>query len=237
MNQFLEKWKAQLALLEAIDNTNVTSKYFDIRKSGKFVAIAGALVMAATKTFKIELLQASDSAGTGAKGIPTTAAQAATKTVTANTEVNKATIALVSVANTDVVTVNGIDFTKAASTDATAREFADAAGLVTCVNHATYGVAGVTASAASTTVTVVAHDGYTVTVEKTENAGTITLATVEAAAVVEASIEDLDTENDFFYVAAKITTTATTTASFAVVLQGEYYNPVSQVIPSATTDD
>jgi hypothetical protein len=134
-----------------------------------------------------------------------------------------------------VVTVNDIDFTKAAATDPTAREFADAAGLVTCINHDTYGVPGVKASAAGAVVTVWSEEPgeVVITLEKTEVAGTITLATTKAQAFVEIDTRQLDKANGFTYVAVKVTTTANSNVA-AVLLRGNArYTPEQKVGASA----
>ena len=167
-----------------------------------FVLLCGAL--AATKSCTLEILQATDGAGTDAKSVSGKSA-----VVTANTKVTEATVALVSAAATDKVTVNGVVFTMAASTDASAREFADAAGLVACINDAAYGVAGVTASAVSSTVTLKASEpgGNYITAEGTGVAGTVTVATTQALAFVEVSAGELDTAGGFSHVAAKVTST------------------------------
>lgn len=233
MKRFLDENQVQLALMQAINNTNVTGKYFDMRKVRNLTGILAVFTMAATKTAKLEFLQAKDASGTDAKGIPTTAGQEATKTVTANTSVIEATAEISSIANTDIVTVNGVDFTKAAAEDTDANEFDDGDSLAAQINS---DVPGVTASFDTNTLTVVADDGYTVTLEKTENSGTITLATVEAVLAVDVNLADLDTDNDFFYVAPKVTTTANTTACAVVVVESDAYrNSVSQVTPYAQT--
>ena len=56
------------------------------------------------------------------------------------------TIHQAKVANTDIVGVNGVSFTKAAAADTRARMFADPASVVTCANDATCRVSGHTAS-------------------------------------------------------------------------------------------
>lgn len=233
MRRFLDENQVQLGMMQAINNTNVTGKYFDMRKVRNLTGILTVLTMAATKTAQLEFLQAKDASGTDAKGIPTTAGQEATKTVTANTEVIEATADITSIANTDVITVNGVDFTKAAAEDTAANEFDDGDSLASQINS---DVEGVTASFDTNTLTVVADDGYTVTIEKTESSGTITLATVEAILVVDVNLEDLDTDNDFFYVAPKVTTTADTTACAVVVVKSDTYrNSVAQATPHAQT--
>jgi len=100
---------------------------------------------------------------------------------------SKRAIDLSSVANTDTVTITStvdgvlqtaLTYTKAASTVAASRQFADAAGLVTCINDATHGVSGVTASASGNVVTLAATTAgrAAVMVEKTENAGTLAIS-------------------------------------------------------------
>lgn len=232
MKRFLDKNLVQLALMQALNNTNATGKYFDMREWRNFTGVLVVLSMAATKTAKLEFLQATDSSGTGAKGIPSDTDQEATKTVTANTSVIEATAEISSIANTDVITVNGTAFTKAAAEDTDANEFDDGDSLASQINS---DVTGVTASFDTNTLTVVADDGYTVTISKTENSGTITLATVEAIVAVDVNLNDLDTDDDFFYVAPKVTTTANTTACAVVVIKSEGYRDVTQVIPYAQT--
>jgi hypothetical protein len=195
-------------------NGNVTGHYFSLQEYGRVLACLIVGAMAATKTAKIELLQAKDADGTDAKGIPTTAEQAATATITANTKVKKATADITSIANTDVITVNGVAFTKAAAEDTDANEFDNGASLASQINT---DVDGVTASFDTNTLTVVADDGYTVTIAKTENAGTITLATTEALAYVEITEGQLDLDNNFSHVAAKVTTDAAMVISAAVL--------------------
>lgn len=215
MQRLSEQVKIDIGLVpQAINNGNATGKYFSLAFHQRVLAILLGGAMAATKTSKVEFLQAKDADGTDSKAV--TGAEA---TVTANVLVTKATVDLTSVANTDVVTINGVSFTKAASTVEASRTFADAAGLVSCVNDATYGVPGVVASANGAVVTLQASDpgAATITLSKTENAGTITLATVEAQAYVELDTSKLDVNNGFTHVAVKVTTTANTVA--AVLLQ------------------
>lgn len=198
---------------QAVNNNNVTGRYYLVNKGRRLRAWLLGGAMAATKTSKVELLQATDKEGTGAKAITGANAE-----ITANSLVTEATIALAAAAQTDVVTVNGVSFTMAAATDASKREFADAAGLVTCINSATYGVPGVFASAVTTTVTVRAEPAgeVAITVGKTEVAGTVTLATTKAQAFVDVDVGHLDLANDFVYVAAKVTTSADTVVAVAL---------------------
>ena len=220
-----EKIKMDVGLdAQTINNTNVVGRYVNMTHFRKALVVMNVGAMAATKTAALTLMQATDSSGTGAKAV-----SGFTATITANTDVQVATIALAAVANTDVVTVNGLSYTKAAATTVADREFADAAGLVSCINDATYGVEGVTASASGTDVTVSALEGYDITISKTENAGTITLATTSAVAFVEIDNFDLDSNNGFTHFAPKITSTANGVCNAIVLRDDARYGFVQNV--------
>lgn len=234
--RFLEKNRVQLGLMQALDNTNVTGKYFDMRKFRILTVLLVALDMAATKTAKIELVQDKDGDGGDVKAIT-----GASKTVTANAEVIEANITLATFLEEGTVTINGVTFTAHADTTTAAdREFAidgndtaDAAALAGLINDATYGVTGVTATSALGVVTLVADDGYAITISSDPDDATAVKATVEAIAAVDIRMEDLDTPNGFYFVAPKVTVTATCTAVAAIVIHGEAYNePVSQATPN-----
>ena len=205
MNKLYESLKVDCALApQAINNTNVTGRYFSMKDVKRALFIFNSAVFAATKTAKIEVLEATDVDGTGAAAIASASA-----TITANTYASEVTVALASVANTDIVTVNGISFTKAAALDASAREFNTAANLVTCIEDETYGVSDVKGSVNGTTVTLYPNSGKTyLTVTKTEVSGTITIATTKATAHVEVENMSLSFGND--HVACKVTCTDST---------------------------
>lgn len=211
-----EKWKADIGLVsQTINNSNQTGPYYSMKDCRRACAILEAGASADTKTTKLEILEATDNAGTSAAAISSKAA-----TVTSPTLVTEATVATGSAANTDVVTINGLAFTKAAATSAADREWADADGLVTCVTDATYGVPGVTASNNAGTVTLSADPlgDATISLSKTENAGTLTLATTKHACFVE--ILDSDLSSGVDHIACKVTTTGNT--PLGVILLREY---------------
>ena len=241
-----EEIKVDIGLVsQALNNSNATGKYHPIKDYPKIAAILNGGAMAATKTSKIEILQASDAAGTATKGIPTTAAQEALATITANALVTEMTITLATFLVDGVITINDLDFTAHATTTTPAnREFSiagttdtdDAAELVTCINDATYGVPGITATSALGVVTLVSTEpGETViTVSSVPSDGTCVLASVKAQAYVEIDTRKIDKANDFTHVAVKITTTADTVVA-AVLLRGNArYSPDQKVGASAT---
>jgi len=113
----------------SMNNTNETGQYIPIDRCSRLLAILHGGAADATKSWKLELLEATDNAGTGAAAITS-----ATATGTANTKVKKATVALDSAANTDTVTVTAYvgstvaetaTYTKAASANAAENKFDD----------------------------------------------------------------------------------------------------------------
>ena len=223
---------------QALNNTNVTGKYHSLKDFRSALAIPSGGAMAATKTTKIELLQAKDAAGTGSKAI--TDAEA---TITANALVTEMTVTLATFLATGTITINGLVFTAHATTTTVAnREFsiagndtADAAELVTCINDATYGVPGVTASSNAGVVTLIATDPgeKVITVSSSPDDGTCVKATVKAQAFVEILSTSLDKVNDFTHVAAKVTTTANSNVAVFLARGNVRFTPVQKVGASA----
>jgi hypothetical protein len=204
MQLISERYKIdQMLKPQALNNTNVTGAYFSMAGYDRLLAILNVASLAATKTAKIELLEAHDSDGTSAAAISGAAA-----TITANTLVTEMTIDLSSAAATDYVVVNGITYTMAGSTTVASREFADDDGLAECINDETYGVEGIEAAAATDVCTLSADPlgGAVISCTKGEVAGTLVLATSEALAYVELENFDLSSNADT-HVAAKVTVT------------------------------
>jgi predicted secreted protein len=103
------------------------------------------------------------------------------------------TLTLTSVAAEDTITINDLVFTAHATVTTEAnREFsisgddtADAAELVTCINDATYGVAGVTATSALGVVTLSAPPDVTITATSGQASIVVAAATETFTAVGE----------------------------------------------------
>ena len=220
-------------------NGNVTGRYHNLAGYSKALAILVAGAIAATETAKLELLQASDSAGTGSKGIPSTAGQLATALITANALVTKATVTLATFLAGGTITINGLVFTAHATTTTYAnREFsiagtdtADGDELVLCINHATYGVPGVTASNNAGVVTLVSTEPgeKVITVASNPDNATCIKATVEALSYVEIDTRQMDKKNGFDHVAVKVTTTAAIVVGAALLRGGDRFTPVQAV--------
>jgi hypothetical protein len=234
--------KIDIAMIgQTINNSNVTGPYF---KAGAFRTVLAKLsvgAMAATKTAKIEILQASDADGTGAKGIPSTAAQAATAEITANTKVTALTLTLATVLAAQTVTINGLVFTAHANTTtASKREFkidgddtADAAALAGLINDVTYGVPGVKATAALGVITLVASPAGDATITASASDTTVTIATTQAQAYVEFNENQLDKANGFIYYAVKVTSSANGVCSAEFIRNQARFSPDQKVGASA----
>lgn len=236
MPRIKDRVKFDVAVVpQALNNTNVTGRYFSMADSERALALLLGGAMAATKTSKVEFLQATDELGSGSKAVASSAA-----TVTANTLVTEATLALATVLAADAVTINGLTFTAHATvTTKASRQFsisgndsADADELVSCINDATYGVPNVFAVNSAGTITLRSTDGKT-TISITSPASTITAATTKEQAYSELNAADLDTANGFIYIAVKVTTTANSVVGAALLRSGNRHSPTQAVGASA----
>jgi hypothetical protein len=234
MNLICEQVKVDLALVcQTVNNTNVTGKYFPMKDHVKALAILQVGAMAATKVATLEIFEGKTAAGTSGALIA-----GATATITANTLVSKATAALDTVLNGQTCTINGLLFTAHTNTTTLAtRTFsisgdstADAVELASCINDATYGVPGITAVAATGTITLTSTAPGETLITVSASDSTITLATVEAQAYVE--IDNLDLSATFDHIAAKVTSTANGIVS-VLLLREPRNSPVQKVAASA----
>lgn len=231
MNRLYEEPKLDIGLVGIVlSNTNATGPYYSMKPYRSALAILNGGAMAATKTSKIELLQAKDASGGSSQAI--TGAEA---TITANTLVTELTIALATVTAGQTVTIGGLVFTAHATTTTVAnREFsiagtdtADAGELATCINDATYGVPGVTATNNAGTLTLASTKPGEALITASTAAGTMTIATTKAQAYVE--LEGLDLDAGFNHIAIKVTTTAVSNVS-ALLLRGDPRYGVTQKV-------
>ncbi len=181
----------------SISNTNVTGKYIPVTGCRRLIAVLANGAAAVSKTVKLELLAATDSAGTGADSL-------ASATATANTKVKAVTITLTSAADTDKVEVNGVEYARGSG----AGNFANAAALIVLLNAR----AGLKATANAEVITLEAEDGYSLTVVGTDVAGTVVVATLSSIVQVEVSEDQLI---GFTHVAPKVTSTG---AGYATVV-------------------
>lgn len=233
MELISERTALSVALVgTTITNTTATGKYFSMAGFHRacFHAIIGA--MAATKVVTLEAWNGKTRLGTSGALIA-----GATCTVTANTDVNKATITTNTVQAGDYVEVNGLRYTAHGSvTDVTLRQFSCATGnnetaaqLVICLNDSTWGVPGLTASAASAVVTLVATEPDAILITTVTSGATLVLATLEASALVEIDNLDLLGATGFDHIAAHVDSTATGIISVTLLREARNEPPAQAV--------
>lgn len=235
-NKMFEGMKIDVGLAPVSLNGNSTGKYYDLADYRKAIAILQVGAMAASFTAKIEVFQAINAAGGSGALLA-----GATATITANTLVTSLTLTLATVLNTHTIIINGSTFT--AHTDTTivaSRQFSiagtdtqDGDELVTCINDATYGVPGVTASNNAGVVTLVSTvPGATVITAAQGVGATITVATLSAQAYVE--LDALTLSDNFTHVACKVTTTSAQVVSATLLRGGQRVGITQKVGASAS---
>lgn len=237
MERICDKVKIDTALAPVSLNGAGTGEYFrmDLHRKALFVVNVGA--MAAGKTSEIQVMQAQDAAGTGAKVVASS-----TATITANTNVQAAllTSAVTHVAG-DAYTVNGLVFT-AASADGGpgtrtyaigASATASTANLAAKINDETIGVPGVLAVAADGVLTLTADEPGETSITLAASAGAKGVpSTARAVAYVEVDAENLDTNNGYTHVAVRLTNSAEI-VSGAVLLRGQSRYSANQVVAAS----
>jgi len=214
---------------QSIATTNVTSRYFPLRGYDKvlFLISCGKIAYADPGTpnsVVAQVMKATSAAGAGAGALTSFAA-----TITGQIDAIKGSVLVDTVTNDVTITINTIVYTKKAATNAAAREFADAAGLVLCVNHATMGVPNVTAAAVGTTVflTSTTPDSVKINMVGYEAAKLIP-ATEEGLALVE--VDEGDVADTYTHLAIKLTTVGTIVAGAQMLFANPRRGPVSQLL-------
>jgi hypothetical protein len=211
MNRITEQYVFSQALVpQTISNSNVTSPYFKVKDSTRLAFLMQVGALAASKIATLEVLATGGATITGAAA-----------TLTANTLVSKATIALATVLAGQTITVNGLVYTAHATvTTAALRQFsiagadsADATELLACLSDPTWGVPGITATANAATLTLVSSDPGETLISLSASDTTFTLATLEGLVFVE--LDNLDVEAET--VACKVTSTGAGTVAVLLV--------------------
>lgn len=230
MNKLYESIKSDIAIAPIADLSSArTSRYYSLEKYGKalFACIVGPL--AETESAKADLYEAKDAAGTSAQTILTQ------QTFTQGTKATKVTVTVATVAVDDAITINSVVFTAKAAESLANRQFNQsgtdtqtATSLAACINDATYGVSGVTASAAAAVVTLTSTVPGSTTISTSETGGaTIALSDVEQFGIFELDGDQLT--DAYTHVAVKLSTGPATALGSAVILRTPArYDPVSQ---------
>ena len=234
MKLVAEKVKIANAMLPvSVNGASTTHKFFPMAGSHRvaFHVVGVAASIADAVTMRLQTMQATDSAGAGAKAITNNAA-----TATVPVKVIAANVTLLNAVVGSVITINGLTFTGAAATDATKREFnasgndaADCTALISCINHAVYGVPGVTAAGGvgnSIDLTVSEPGETTITIS--DESAVFTPIATALEAIVEVDASNLDIAGGFDHVACRVTTSAAITCSTTAIFDPRY-SPGQQV--------
>lgn len=235
MKLVAEKVKIANAMVPvSVNGPSTTHKFFPMNAYHRvcFHVIGVAASIADAVTMTLQTMQATNSAGTGAKVITNNAA-----TATVPVKVIAANVTLANAAAGSVITINGLTFTGAAATDATKREFiasgddaADCTALISCINDATYGVPGVTAAEGdgdSIDLTVSEPGETTITITDATAAVFTPIATA-LEAIVEVDASNLDIAGGFDHIGCLVTTSAAITCSTTAIFDPRY-SPGQQV--------
>ena len=234
MKLVAEKVKIANAMVPvSVNGASTTHKFFSMagfyRVAFHVIGVAASIADAVTMT--LQTMQATDSAGNGAKVITNNAA-----TATVPVKVIAANVALANAAAGSVITINGLTFTGAAATDATKREFiasgndaADFTALVACINDATYGVPGVTAAdGAGNSIDLTVDEPGETTITISDESAVFTPIATALEAIVEVDASNLDIAGGFDHIGCLVTTSAAITCSTTAIFDPRY-SPGQQV--------
>ena len=234
MKLVAEKVKIANAMVPvSVSGASTTHKFFSMagfyRVAFHVIGVAASIADAVTMT--LQTMQATDSAGNGAKVITNNAA-----TATVPVKVIAANVALANAAAGSVITINGLTFTGAAATTVASREFkadgadgADVTALVACINDATYGVPGVTAAdGAGNSIDLTVDEPGETTITISDESAVFTPIATALEAIVEVDASNLDIAGGFDHVACRVTTSAAITCSTTAIFDPRY-SPGQQV--------
>lgn len=251
-----ERLKADIGLIpQTISNSNATGDYYDMRGWRKAMAVCVDGANAINKVTQVEFLQATAKAGTGAKVVKQGNAAAGTESkavgvaaATATSKVTEAVITFGTVLNTTTISITGSDgvvyvFTAHTNTTTAAnREFkidgndaADCTAFCGLVNHATYGVPGVTAvdgGAGACTLVSTESGEHFITVS-TSAIATAVITVTKQILYCECDIGDLDLDGGFFWLAVKVTKAGNGIVG-AVLLRESNDYPRDQIVAAGT---
>jgi len=234
MKLVAEKVKIANAMLPvSVDGASTTHKFFPMAGSHRvaFHVVGVAASIADAVTMMLQTMQATDSAGNGAKVITNNAA-----TATVPVKVIAANVALANAAAGSVITINGLTFTGAAATTVASREFkadgadgADVTALVACINDATYGVPGVTAAdGAGNSIDLIVDEPGETTITISDESAVFTPIATALEAIVEVDASNLDIAGGFDHIGCLVTTSAAITCSTTAIFDPRY-SPGQQV--------
>ncbi|MBN1604617.1 MAG: hypothetical protein JW915_23615 [Chitinispirillaceae bacterium] len=224
MNRLSDILKVDTALTPVSLNGASTGFYFPMKDYRKALFIVNLGAMAAAVTSALQIMQAKDKSGTGAKVITNN-----TCTITANTKVAAATLTAAACAVADTFSLQGITFTGAAeadhlnhifATDATEND-GTATAIAAAINAAVAAgdLKNLSASASGAVVTIIADETGEMDITVVGTAVRLVAATLRAVGFIETDVGFLDNNSDFTHVGIRVTNSAATLTS-AILIRG-----------------
>jgi len=232
MNREYESLKINMGLVpQSIASTNVTGKYYSMAEFRSALAVLTVGNITAGGSAALQIMEAKTEAAGDAQELTSRVA-----TIAANVKVAKMTVTLAGGTTGDTITIviNGVSktYTGAGSADVAngvwadgGDDSADAASLLLCMNHATNGLVGVTATVNAAVITLVADDGYYID-SVAETGSFTTFLTTEATGYVW--LDALDLTADYTWIACKATTASNTGICGVTLLRGESRKELTQ---------
>jgi hypothetical protein len=207
--------------------TNKTGLYTDVRKYNRLAFVCNTGALAAGKTSAMQLVQATDVDGTAVKDITSFVA-----THTAGTKSTSVTVLLATVLDTHTLILNGDTYlATAATTSLPNRQFSiagtdaqSAVLLAANINSAAYGTKNVVATVSTATLTIRSNPLGSCAITVTQGVGaTLTFADLGSLTVVTVKADDLDLAGGFYWVAPKVTNSASAISSVDVLAEIGHY--------------
>jgi len=251
MHDIAESTKFDTALQAQTGQTSLTGEWFSMEKYAKalFLLTVQGQLTGASLDFKV--YEATDATGSDESQL------GATISMAQGIKINSCQIVMNSPDVDDTIKilpytfVNGVmtagtelTFTAKASETLSSRYFdqsgtttEQATSLAACINDATYGVPGVLATASSDTVTLtMTEPGEGVfTITESDTAKTVVTDLVQQA-YFEVAVQDMDRDNDFTHIGARVSGVDSTTEFACVLVRAVAgYLPVGQAV--AYSDD
>jgi len=253
MHDIREATKVDTAIKPQLGAESITGEYFNMKTYAKALFTLQASGMLTGQEVEWKVYEALNAAGGSAQQL------GATITMLQGIKLTMAMITVdagnSTVDDTLIITpytfVNGVmtagtalTFTAKAAESLANRQFnqagtaaQEATSIGACINDATYGIPGVLATVADTVVTLTMDepgDGTFTIVES--NVTALVVTDLIQQADFEVAVQDMDREDDYTHVGARITAVETTTATACQLIRAVAgYKPVGQV--SAYNDD
>jgi len=239
----LEKARYILALpyqALAVPAGGKVGKYLPVAGCAKLVALVNIDTLALAEAVVVTAVEATSRLGAGAANIAT-----CTCTATANTKVEQLKITMNTPTVDDTITINGLIYTAKGAENLALRQFdqsgivgAQATSLAACINHATLGVPGITATPVAAVVTLTVNDptagGYERITAVCSDPTKAIPATDLAQALLEIDASALSGANT--HVAIRVAGPVTAHANVVVVQSGLQYAPLVQPVAAQSAD-